>query len=306
MGFDDCDDAAVVRLDDKRLLVQTVDFFTPIVNDPYQFGQIAAANSLSDIYAMGAKPTFALNIFAFPINDIPKQIASKILKGGVDKAEEAGIPILGGHSIDDKEPKYGLVVTGEVDDSSLIKNSGAKAKDLLILTKPLGTGIIATAIKKELASKTIETEAIKCMSTLNKYASKLMKEFGAHAATDVTGFGLLGHLAEMCRSSDVSCQIDFNKIPFLNGVLDLAEMGIIPQGTQRNHEYVSEFSNFSNQISKTQQMMVADAQTSGGLLISLPLETANEYLQTFNSKSNYEAVVIGEFTDSKDSLIYIK
>jgi selenide,water dikinase len=306
VGFDDCDDAAVVRLDDKRLLVQTVDFFTPIVDDPYQFGQIAAANSLSDIYAMGAKPTFALNIFAFPINDIPKQVASQILKGGADKAEEAGIPILGGHSIDDKEPKYGLVVTGEVDDSSLIKNSGAKAKDLLILTKPLGTGIIATAIKKELASKTIETEAVKCMSTLNKYASKLMKEFGAHAATDVTGFGLLGHLAEMCRSSDVSCQIDFNKIPFLNGVLDLAEMGIIPQGTQRNHEYVSEFSNFSNQISKTQQMMVADAQTSGGLLISLPPETANAYLQRFNSESNYEAVVIGEFASSDDNLIYIK
>ncbi|MEC9006839.1 MAG: selenide, water dikinase SelD, partial [Candidatus Neomarinimicrobiota bacterium] len=156
VGFGDCDDAAVVRLDDKRLLVQTVDFFTPIVDDPYQFGQIAAANSLSDIYAMGAKPTFALNIFAFPINDIPKQVASQILEGGANKAEEAGIPILGGHSIDDKEPKYGLVVTGEIDESSLIKNSGAKPKDLLILTKPLGSGIVSTAIKKDLASKTIE------------------------------------------------------------------------------------------------------------------------------------------------------
>jgi len=306
VGFGDYDDAAVVRLDDKRLLVQTVDFFTPIVDDPYQFGQIAAANSLSDIYAMGAKPTFALNIFAFPINDIPKQVASQILEGGANKAEEAGIPILGGHSIDDKEPKYGLVVTGEIDESSLIKNSGAKPKDLLILTKPLGSGIVSTAIKKDLASKTIEAEAVKCMSTLNKHASKLMKEFGAHAATDVTGFGLLGHLAEMCRSSDVSCQIDFNKIPFLDGVSDLAEMGIIPQGTQRNHEYISEFSNFSNQISKAQQMMVADAQTSGGLLISLPPETANAYLQRFNSESNYEAVVIGEFASSDDNLIYIK
>ncbi|MEC7901561.1 MAG: selenide, water dikinase SelD [Candidatus Neomarinimicrobiota bacterium] len=306
VGFNDSDDAAVVRLGEDRLLVQTVDFFTPIVDDPFQFGQIAAANSLSDIYAMGAKPTFALNIFAFPVGDIPNEVATLILKGGSDKAEEAGISILGGHSIDDKEPKYGLVVTGEVSESSLVKNSGAQPNDLLILTKPLGTGIISTAIKKDLVSKTIENEAVECMTTLNRYASQLMKQFEVHAATDVTGFGLLGHLAEMCKASGVSCEIEFNQTPFLNGVSDLAHQGIIPMGTERNYKFVSRFSDFSDQLSSAQQMMIADAQTSGGLLIALPPEQANDFIEQFNLKSNFDAKIIGKFISPNSNSLYIR
>ncbi len=306
MGFNDSDDAAVVRLDKDRLLVQTVDFFTPIVDDPYQFGQIAAANSLSDIYAMGAEPTFALNIFAFPIGDIPNDVATLILKGGFDKAEEAGISILGGHSIDDKEPKYGLVVTGEVSESLLVKNSGAQPNDFLILTKPLGTGIISTALKKDLASEAIVNEAVKCMATLNRTASELMKQFDVHAATDVTGFGLLGHLSEMCKASNISCEIEFNEIPFLYGVSDLAHQGIIPKGTERNHKFVSRFSDFSNQLSITQQMMIADAQTSGGLLIALPPEQANDFIDQFNLKSNFDAKIIGKFISLNSNTLYAR
>tara|TARA_Y100000741_G_scaffold179490_1_gene136440 strand:- start:24211 stop:25131 length:921 start_codon:yes stop_codon:yes gene_type:complete len=306
VGFNDSDDAAVVRLDKDRLLVQTVDFFTPIVDDPYQFGQIAAANSLSDIYAMGAEPTFALNIFAFPIGDIPNDVATLILKGGFDKAEEAGISILGGHSIDDKEPKYGLVVTGEVSESLLVKNSGAQPNDFLILTKPLGTGIISTALKKDLASEAIVNEAVKCMATLNRTASELMKQFDVHAATDVTGFGLLGHLSEMCKASNISCEIEFNEIPFLYGVSDLAHQGIIPKGTERNHKFVSRFSDFSNQLSITQQMMIADAQTSGGLLIALPPEQANDFIDQFNLKSNFDAKIIGKFISLNSNTLYAR
>jgi selenide,water dikinase len=197
VSFESADDAAVVRLDGDRLIVQTVDFFTPIVDDPYQFGQIAAANSLSDIYAMGGTPIFALNIVAFPINDLPKDILTEILQGSADKALEAGITIVGGHSIDDKEPKYGLVVTGEVEEQNLVKNNGAQPGDALILTKPLGTGIIATAIKKGKADSDQIDAAVLSMSTLNKAAAEAMNGLDVHAATDVPGFGLLGHVLEM-------------------------------------------------------------------------------------------------------------
>ena len=191
IGFEGADDAAVVRLDGDRYIVQTVDFFTPIVDDPYQFGQIAAANSLSDIYAMGGEPLFALNIVAFPIMHLPKSILTEILQGGADKAKEAGITIVGGHSIDDKEPKYGLVVTGEVNKTQLIRNDTAKEGDVLILTKPLGTGIIATAIKKGKIGKNIINDAVQIMVSLNQPAAKIMNSLEVHAATDITGYGLL-------------------------------------------------------------------------------------------------------------------
>ena len=215
MGFQGADDAAVVRLNDGNLVVQTVDFFTPVVDSPYDFGQIAAANSLSDIYAMGAKPLFALNITGFPMNSLPKSILTEILQGGADKASEAGIPIVGGHSIDDKEPKYGLVVTGEVQESEMWKNSGARPGDSLVLTKPLGTGIIATAIKKDIISDDIIKIAVKNMSALNKNAADGLKGLDIHAVTDVTGFGLLGHLAEVCKGSNVSAEIYFSELDFL-------------------------------------------------------------------------------------------
>ena len=214
VGFDGADDAAAVRLNDGKIIIQSLDFFTPIVDDPYQFGQIAAANALSDIYAMGGKPLFALNIVGFPINDLPKSVLTEILQGGADKAAEAGIPIVGGHSVDDKEPKYGLVVTGEVDESNMWRNSGAQVGDVLVLTKPLGTGVISTAIKKGVASNESISAAIKTMSTLNKGAADALNGLNVHAVTDVTGFGLLGHLKKCVREAVYRLKLIFQILNF--------------------------------------------------------------------------------------------
>ena len=305
VSFESADDAAVVRLDGDRLIVQTVDFFTPIVDDPYQFGQIAAANSLSDIYAMGGTPIFALNIVAFPINDLPKDILTEILQGSADKALEAGITIVGGHSIDDKEPKYGLVVTGEVEEQNLVKNNGAQPGDALILTKPLGTGIIATAIKKGKADSDQIDAAVLSMSTLNKAAAEAMNGLDVHAATDVTGFGLLGHLLEMCKASNVSAEINFKNLDFLPGVRELAEKGIIPGGSKRNLDFVNEYVHFQNSLSEIDQLLAADAQTSGGLLISLSNENADKFLDIFNSTAPFPAYKIGLITKKTDYIISI-
>jgi len=305
VGYDDKDDAAVVRLSDGRLLVQTVDFFTPIDDDPYTFGQIAAANSLSDIYAMGATPLFALNIIGFPINKLPKSDLSKILQGGIDKAEEAGISIVGGHSIDDPEPKYGLVVTGEVDEENLITNSNAQPGDKLILTKPLGTGIIATAVKHGKADKKAMTKSAKSMATLNKFAAEVMTEIGVNSATDVTGFGLLGHLSEMCEASSVSAKIDYHALPFLPSVKELAENGIVPGGTKRNLKFIEDKVQFGGLLTDIDKLLLADAQTSGGLLISLPAEKAEKYISKFNELSELKAVVIGEIIRKSKLTIYI-
>ena len=306
VGIDGSDDAAVVRLNDGKLIVQTVDFFTPIVDDPYQFGQIAATNSLSDIYAMGAIPRFGLNIVGFPIKELPKEVLSEILRGGSDKAKEAGIPIVGGHSIDDKEPKYGLVITGEVEESKLIKNSTAHEGDALILTKPLGTGIISTAIKRSLVAKSIINQSIDCMKTLNAHPSTLMIEYNAHAATDVTGFGLLGHLYEMCKASNLSAKIQFKDIPFLDGVRDLVSKGIYPKGSKRNLDYVSEFISFSNTVSDDQKIMAADAQTSGGLLVALPQNKADGYIKNCFELTGLIAKQIGTLTSKSDYFIKLK
>ena len=291
--FTGSDDAAVVRLDGDKALVQTVDFFTPIVDDPFAFGQIAATNSLSDIYAMGATPLFALNIVAFPKDDLPMEILGEILKGGASKAKQAGINILGGHSIDDKEPKYGLVVTGEAAADKVVTNGGARAGDALILTKPLGSGIIATAIKRGEASERLIAEATAVMSTLNAEGGKLMLQHGASAATDVTGFGLLGHLLEMCEASGVSAELSFSELPFIDGVLELAENGIVPGGTKRNLEHVSESVRFNPELSEVQRLMAADAQTSGGLLIAMPEENADAFIADFAGKTDTPAHRIG-------------
>lgn len=306
VGYDDNDDAAVVRLGDGRLLVQTVDFFTPIDDDPYTFGQIAAANSLSDIYAMGATPLFALNIIGFPINVLPKSDLTKILQGGIDKAEEAGISIVGGHSIDDPEPKYGLVVTGEVDKDKLITNSNAQTGDKLILTKPLGTGIIATAVKRGIADKTAMAKSAESMSTLNKLAADIMTEIGVNSATDVTGFGLLGHLSEMCKASNISAKIDYHALPFLPTVKKLAEQGVVPGGTKRNLKFVKDKVQFGKQLTDIDKLLLADAQTSGGLLISLSAEKAEKYITKFNELSDIKAVIVGEIVEKSDHIIYVK
>ena len=254
---------------------------------------------------MGATPTFALNIFGFPINDLPKEVAGKILKGGSDKANEAGIPILGGHSIDDKEPKYGLIVNGLVNEDKLIRNSGANSGDVLILTKPIGTGIISTALKNGQVQINVEKTAIESMKALNKDAANLMHEHEVNAATDVTGFGLLGHLIEMCKSSNVSMELDFKSIPFFPGVEELVNSGFIPSGTKRNHDFVSNYCDFNDGISITQQMMLSDAQTSGGLLISVPTDHAESYIQTYNSSSKINAHIIGKVTSESSKLVKI-
>ena len=271
------------------------------MDDAYEFGEIAAANALSDIYAMGGEPLFALNIVGFPINDLPKEILQKILQGGADKAAEAGIPIVGGHSVDDKEPKYGLVVTGQIDEKKMWKNSDAQAGDVIVLTKPLGTGIIATATKKGLAPSNAILEASNSMKTLNKYAADALKNFDPHAVTDITGFGLLGHLKEVCQSSNVSASIDFSKLEFFSSVLDLAKSGIIPGGTRRNLKYVEPFIHFNPELDDVQKLITADAQTSGGLLVTLPENQAKSYIKQTNNSSK----IIGEIITKKSKHIYV-
>ena len=287
------DDAAVVRLNDGKILLQTVDFFTPIIDDPYTFGQISAANSLSDIYAMGGVPLFALNIVAFPIQKLSHTILSEIMQGGADKADEAGIPIVGGHSIDDNEPKYGLVVTGEVSEKNIWVNTGAKPGDSLILTKPLGTGVIATAIKKEMASSSTIESAVNSMVMLNKKASETLQNFNPNAVTDITGFGLMGHLIEICKGSNVSSNIKFSDINFLPGAIDLANEGIMPGGSKRNLEYAENYVKFSDSLSPTEKLLACDAQTSGGLLISIPNDEADQFISTYG----HQAIKIGSIIE---------
>ncbi len=269
VGADPADDAAVYRLNDDLALVQTVDFFTPIVDDPYTFGQIAAANSLSDVYAMGAQPLTALNIVGFPIKSLPAQVLGEILRGGADKAREAGVPIVGGHTIDDTEPKYGLSVTGTVHPQRFITARGGRAGDVLVLTKPLGTGTISTALKAGSATTTHVDQAVRWMTTLNRAASSAMLMAGAHAATDITGFGLLGHLLDLCQASRVGALIDSAAIPFLPGALGYAQQGFVPGGTQTNLSYVNPFVEFGG-TDESVQTILGDPQTSGGLLVALP------------------------------------
>lgn len=235
VDFATSDDAAVYRQPDGSLLIATLDFFTPIVNNPRDFGAIAAANALSDVYAMGADPLFALNIIGFPKNELPLEVLGEILQGGSDVAREAGIFVLGGHSIDDKEPKYGMVVVGRVaDESELMRNSGAQPGDALILTKPLGTGILNTAFKHRARDEQDFPDVIAQMKTLNRDAAVLAKKCHAHAVTDVTGYGLLGHLSEMLDNGEVSAELDFDALPIFDGILELIAAGEVPGGTRRN------------------------------------------------------------------------
>ena len=296
------DDAAAVRLDDGRILLQTVDFFTPIVDEPYLFGQISAANSLSDIYAMGGKPLFALKIVAFPIQKLEKSILSDIMQGGADKANEAGIPIVGGHSVDDSEPKYGLVVTGEVKEKSMWTNTGARPGDSLVLTKAIGTGIISTAIKKEKTQDSVIESAVESMKMLNKNAAETLQAFNPSAVTDVTGFGLIGHLIEMCKNSQVTAEINFSDIKFLPGAIELANDGIMPGGSKRNLEYSEKFVEFSNALSDLQKLLACDAQTSGGLLISLPDDETDEFIKALDSSS---ASKIGNIINQGSNIISV-
>ncbi len=293
VGNDTSDDAAVYLINSETAIVQTVDFFTPVVDDPYYFGAIAAANALSDIYAMGARPLFALNIVGFPDNRLPMQVLKDILRGAADKAAEAGISILGGHTVEDTEPKFGMVVTGVVHPDKVITNSGAKPGDALILTKPIGTGIIATAVKRGLADEKTAHAAREVMAQLNAKAAKAMENFDVNACTDVTGFGLLGHLKEMVEGSKVTAEIFANLVPQIAGAYELAVAGAIPGGTKNNMDFVSKVVSWDNDVPELMKIMLCDAQTSGGLLVSLPDDVAQVYIQKLRDDHHITGVKIG-------------
>lgn len=306
LGYSTNDDCAIYPLESGEKIIQSVDFFTPIVDDPFEFGRIAASNSLSDIYAMGGKPLFALNIACFPSDELPLEILTEILNGGLESAKEAGIPILGGHTVRDAEPKYGLVVTGIIEGEKELKNSEAIAGDVLVLTKPIGTGIISTAIKRDKAPESMINLAITNMATLNAGASKAMQGLPVSACTDVTGFGLLGHLNEMCKNSEVSAVIDFNKVPFMEGVFELAQKGVIPGGTKKNLKFVEEEIDFDDVLADYQKLMLADAQTSGGLLISIPSKFSNDLILKLKENITLSCEVIGQVYKKAEKSIYVK
>ncbi len=281
VGLDGPDDAAVWRLSEDRAIVVTTDFFTPVVDDAYDYGSIAAANSLSDVYAMGGTPFLALNIAALPDN-LPPEISSEILRGGAEKAREAGVVIAGGHTVKDKEPKYGLVAIGFINPHTMLTKGGLNAGDALVLTKPLGTGATTTALKQEKVEEADIQEAISWMKRLNNSASKLALEFNLHAGTDITGFSLLGHGTEMANASGVSLHFVYSQIPFFGGARKYAERGIFPGGAFDNKKYFEPHVRFNEKIDEPAQMLLFDPQTSGGLLLGVP----EDQLETFKQRAN--------------------
>jgi selenide,water dikinase len=287
------DDAAVFQTAPDRAIVATVDFFTPVVDSAYDFGRIAAANAFSDLYAMGAKPLLALNLVGWPLEKLPLDLLGQVLRGGGDIAREAGAFVLGGHSVDDPEPKYGMVAIGEAHPDRVVTNSGARTGDALILTKPLGTGILTTALKRDLLSEADLAPAVAVMTTLNAGAARAMLAVGVRAATDVTGFGLLGHLQSLLRASRAAAEIDLATVPFLPRVREMAERGAIPGGTRRNLESLGGAVTFSAGVDEITKLMLADAQTSGGLLIALPAAKAPALLAALQKEGTPVAVVIG-------------
>ncbi len=306
MGIDHLDDAGVYRLTEDIALVQTTDFFTPIVDDPFSFGQIAAANALSDIYAMGGKPLTAMNVVAFPIEKMNGSILREILRGGYSKINEAGAIIVGGHSIDDPEIKYGLSVTGIVHPDRILTNARARPGDRLILTKPLGTGIIGTALKGEMASQEAVKKITESMTMLNHVAYEVMVEVGVNACTDITGFGLLGHAMEMAIASDVGIAIKSQSVPLFPEAEEYAKMGLVPGGTARNREFFSCRVEISGDISNEKMDILYDAQTSGGLFISVEGEKAQRLLEQLHAKGVQLAAIIGEVIEEPKGRIVLR
>ncbi len=290
------DDAAVYRIASDRALVATVDFFTPIVDDPFDFGRIAAANALSDVYAMGGRPLFALNLVAFPRDLLGTGVLEHILRGGGEIALQAGVAIIGGHSIEDPEPKYGLCVIGEVHPDRVVTNTGARLGDALILSKPIGTGVIATAIKAGTASANAMAHATASMITLNRAAAEAMLRVGVSAATDVTGFGLLGHLSSLLRASNAAARIAARKVPLLPEAWELAERGHVPGGTKRNRTDLESFVHWDDAVPEPLRLLLYDAQTSGGLLIATPREHMAGLMHALHAAGTPAAAVIGEIT----------
>ncbi len=304
VGFESGDDAAVYKLNDRQALIFTVDFFPPVVDDPFSFGAVAAANSFSDVYAMGGTPICALNIVGFPV-DLPKGILSEIMRGGYTKAQEAGCLIAGGHTVDDQEPKYGLAVVGLVEPELQVTNAGAQAGDVLVLTKPLGTGIITTAGKQGVVDPQVLAQGVRVMSTLNAAASKAMMKIGVNSATDVTGFGLVGHLRGMMAASGTTARVEFSRIPVIDGAWELLESGVAPGGTHRNLEGVGSQVAWDSEITQNQKLLLCDAQTSGGLLISVSEERTDDLLRALEGEGVEGSVVIGEVQEAGDHPIVV-
>lgn len=302
MGIETSDDAAVYKVTDDVAMIETLDFFTPIVDDPYMFGQIAAANSLSDVYAMGGEPKVALNIVAFP-NCLDPKILGQILAGGADKVKEAGAVLIGGHSVQDDEPKYGLSVTGFVHPDKIFKNYGCKPGDVLILTKQIGNGVVNTAIKAEMASETAIKEAETVMSSLNKKAKEVAENYPINACTDITGFGLAGHCVEMAEASEVTFDLNVNDIAYFENALEYARMGLVPEGAYRNRKYSADKVE-TNGIAEEYVDLMYDPQTSGGLLLSVPPEYVEQIMKDFEKKDmDTKVSVIGTVAEKSDKLI---
>jgi selenide,water dikinase len=293
VGLDRADDAGVYRITDDIAIIQTVDFFTPIVDDPYWFGQIAAANALSDVYAMGGEPKTAMNLIGFPVNQMDMAVLRRILQGGVEKMKEADVVLVGGHSVEDNELKYGLSVTGLIHPDRVLTKTDLAAGDALILTKPLGTGIINTAIKGGIASEAIIDTITRLMAALNREAANVMKHFPVHACTDITGFGLLGHMAEMVVDSNLGIEIQSQTVPFLSEAHDYASMGFVPAGTHNNRKFRAPMVDMSPSVDPVLQDILFDPQTSGGLLISVEAERADALLTALKEKGITFSAIIG-------------
>ncbi len=306
VGTATSDDAGVYRISDSLALIQTVDFFNPIVDDPYDFGRIAAANSLSDVYAMGGTPKTAMNIVAYPMKKMGPQPLKEMLAGGAATVREAGAVLLGGHSVEDDELKYGLSVTGFIHPNKILKNQGLQNGDLLVLTKPLGTGIINTAIKGGLASEVTIKKVTEIMATLNKKAAEVMSGFPISACTDITGFGLLGHLAEMIQGSGIAATINTHNVPLISECYEYGSMGFVPAGSHNNRSFRKNMVKMAGNFDPVMRDILFDPQTSGGLLIGCKEKHANVLVQRLRSAGVDTASIIGEVVSQKTEMIYLK
>ncbi len=297
MGLSRPDDAGVYKISDDLALIQTVDFFTPVVDDPYWFGQIAAANALSDVYAMGGEPKTAMNLVCFPLKHMDLSVLRQVIQGGIDKVKEAEVVLLGGHSVEDEEFKYGLSVTGFIHPNRILTKQGIKAGDRLVLTKPLGTGIVNTAIKGNLASGEITRNVTKIMASLNRTAALIMRQYPIHACTDITGFGLIGHIAEMMQGTGLGLKIFLGKLPIIDVALGFAAMGMVPGGTHKNRSFRSSMVDIGKEVDGSMQDILYDPQTSGGLCIAVEPDSANAMVEHFRNDGVEHATVIGEVVD---------
>lgn len=304
VGLDTADDAAVYKLNDDTALIQTLDFFTPMVDDPYTFGQISAANALSDVYAMGGEPIVAMNIVCFP-SCLDMNILGEILRGGADKVNECGCLLVGGHTVDDQEPKYGLSVSGTVHPDKVLANSSARVGDKLILTKPIGAGIMNTAMKAELVDEEVSKYVVEVMAHLNMYAAKSFDKFSVSSVTDITGFGMLGHTLEMAEASDVTIVLDSKKTPIMTGALDFAKMGIIPAGAYKNMGYVSEKVDIIGEVEEALVDVLYDPQTSGGLLVAVAPEEAEAMVEDMLKNGSIAAEIVGEVVEKRNKFVEV-